>query len=99
MGQLNTQMMLEGGRDGKFTFQGAEVRKPLLAVSSVNDKGNLVLFDSEGSFIIPGTDKGLIQKIRNLVRSVPGKVNLHRKNGVFNMKAWKKTSGFTRPGW
>ena len=99
MGQLNTQMVLEGGRDGKFTFQGAEVRKPLLAVSSVNDKGNLVLFDSEGSFIIPGTDKGLIQKIRNLVRSVPGKVNLHRKNGVFNMKAWKKTPGFTRPGW
>ena len=47
-------MTLEGGQEGRFTFQAAPVRKPLLAVSSVNDKGNLVLFDGDESYIIPG---------------------------------------------
>ena len=29
----------------RVTFQGAKVRKPLLAVSGVIDKGNMVVFD------------------------------------------------------
>ena len=96
-GQLSTTMQLEGGREGKFTFQAAPVRKPLLAVSSVNDKGNLVLFDGDQSYIIPG--KGpLIAKLRALVAELPGKVKLHRKNGVYNIKAWRPTVGFSRRG-
>ena len=67
LGQLKPEMLLENGNDGRFTFQAAEVRKPLLAVSSVNDKGNLVLFDNEGSFIIPGTSTALIRQSRDLV--------------------------------
>ena len=69
-----------------------------MAVSSVNDKGNLVVFDEKGSFIIPGGNKYLIGQLRTLIQRVPDKVKLHRKNGVFHMKAWKLKSGFTRQG-
>ena len=38
-GQLKADMVLENGAEGKFTFQTADLRSPLLAVSAVNDKG------------------------------------------------------------
>ena len=63
-GQFKVQMRLENGQLAASTFQAAKIRKPLLAVSSVNDKGNLVLFDNNESFIIPGTRKDLIRKLR-----------------------------------
>ena len=44
LGQLTAFMTIEGESEGRFTFQAAPVRKPLLAVSSVKDKGNLVIF-------------------------------------------------------
>ena len=91
-------MRLEDGTPAKSTFQAARVRKPLMAVSSVNDKGNLVLFDGAESFILPGTNKELIRRLRALVKQVPNKVPLHRKNGVFHMKAWRLKPGFTRQG-
>ena len=97
-GQLRAATILENGSEGHFTFQAADVRKPLLAVSSVNDKGNLVLFDPEGSFILPAHNKALIAKLRQLVRQMTGKVDLHRKNGVYNMKAWRRKPGFSRQG-
>ena len=69
-----------------------------MAVSSVNDKGNLVLFDEKGSFIIPGINKDLISRLRALVKQAHDKVDLHRENGIFHMKAWKLKPGFTRQG-
>ena len=97
-GQLKADTVLENGAEGKFTFQAADLRSPLLAVSSVNDKGNLVLFDPEGSFIIPAHNTALIAQMRQLVQKMTGKVNLHRKNGVYRMTAWRKKPGFTRQG-
>ena len=91
-------MRLEDGRMTQSTFQAARVRKPLMAVSSVNDQGNLVMFDEQGSSIIPGGNKNLIRQIRALIQKVPDKVKLHRKNGVFHMNAWKLKPGFTRKG-
>ena len=95
-GQFDVKVRLDDGRITKSTYQAVEVRKPLMAVSSVNDKGNLVLFDEKGSFIIPGTNKDLISRLRALVKQAPDKVELHRKNGIFHMKAWKLKPGFTR---
>ena len=97
-GQFVVPMLLEDGRHARSTYQAAQVREPLMAVSSVNDKGNLVLFDDKESYIIPGRNKDLIKQLRALVQKVPDKVQLHRKNGVFHMKAWKVKSGFTRQG-
>ena len=97
-GQFTAPMRLEDGRMTNSTYQAAQIRKPLMAVSSVNDKGNLVVFDDAGSFILPRSNKELIQKIRALIQQVPDKVKLHRKNGVFHMKAWKLKPDFTRQG-
>ena len=54
MGELTVKKFARG-RDisSRVTFQGAKVRKPLLAVSGVIDKGNIVVFDGSGSFILP----------------------------------------------
>jgi hypothetical protein len=97
-GQFVVPLRLNDGRITQSTYQAAQVRKPLMAVSSVNDKGNLVVFDGNGSFIIPGTQKDLIGQLRALIQKVPDKVPLQRKNGVFHMKAWKLKPGFTRQG-
>ena len=96
-GQLSTAMTLEGGQEGIFTFQAAPVRKPILAVSSVNDKGNLVVFDGEASYIIPGKQP-LVAKLRKMIQDIPGKVKLHRKNGVYNLRTWKPRPVFRRQG-
>ena len=40
-GQFVAPMRFEDGRMTQSTYQAARVRKPLMAVSSVNDKGNL----------------------------------------------------------
>ena len=69
-----------------------------MAVSSVNDNGNIVVFDEEGSFIIPGGNKDLISQLRALVQRVLDRVQHHRKNAVFRMKACMLKSGFTRQG-
>ena len=69
-----------------------------MAVSSVNDKGNVVLFDEKGSFILPGTNKDLISRLPALVQQAPDMVKLHRKNGIFHMKTWKLKPGFTQQG-
>jgi len=97
-GQFTVPVRLNDGLNSQPRFQAAQVRKPLMAVSSVNDKGNLVVFDGSGSFIIPGTQKELISQLRALIQKVPDKVPLQRKNGVFHMKAWKLKPGFTRQG-
>jgi len=100
LGQLRTNVLMESGATGQLTFQGAPVRKPLLAVSSVNDKGNMVVFDSSGSFILPGKCPQ-VAAIRQLVQQAAGAIPLRRKNGVFTMRAWKKgkatEGGFARP--
>lgn len=96
-GQFKADVILEDGGDGAMGFQAADVRKPLLAVSGVNDRGNLVLFDNDGSFIIPGTCPE-VSAIRALVQAAVGKIKLHRKNGVFHMRCWQKPQGFSRQG-
>ena len=96
-GQFKPTVTLEDGGSGTFTFQAARVRKPLMAVSSVNDKGHLVLFDLEGSFLIPAQAPE-VAMIRELVAQAQGKVTLHRENGIFNMRVWQKSSDFARQG-
>ena len=96
-GQMMTSMTIEGQREGRFTFQAAPVRKPLLAVSSVNDRGNLVVFDGSESFIIPGKGPQVAQ-LRKLIQDMTGKIKLHRKNGVYTMRAWKPKPVFSRQG-
>ena len=79
-----------GGGDisSRMTFQGAKVRKPLLAVSGVLDKGNIVVFDGSGSFILPNSCAG-VASVRKAITRVQGRIPMHAKNGVFVLRTWE----------
>ena len=62
-GQFVAPMRLDDGRVTQSTYQAARVRKPLMAVSSVDDKGNLVIFDEKGPFIILCGNKELVGQL------------------------------------
>ena len=101
-GQMVADRMFANGLVGKTKFQAAKIRKPLLAVSSLNDKGNPVWFDSDctgGSFILLGNAPELNQ-IRQLIQQVRSRVKMERKGGIFQLRNWAVQSspkGFTRP--
>ena len=83
-----------------MTFQGAKVRKPLLAVSGVIEKGNIVVFDGSGSFILPNTCA--VASVRMATTGVQGRIPLHAENGVFVLRTWesegKPSTGFSKRG-
>ena len=56
-----------------ITFQDAKVRKPPIAVSGCTRKGNMGLFDGQGSFILPvGCCEA--EKLRKFTRQIKGKI-------------------------
>ena len=91
-GELTVKVRTErhGGGDisRRVTFQGANVRNPLLAVSGVTDKGNIVVFDGSGSFILPNSCAG-VASVWKAITGVQGRIPLHAKNGVFVLRTWK----------
>ena len=56
---FHTERHVGSDISSRVTFQGAKVRKPLLAVSQVIDKGDIVVFDGSGSFILPNSCAGV----------------------------------------
>ena len=80
-----------GGRSCKGEFKVAEgLNKALLAVSDCNDKGNVAVFDNDGSGIIP-RDSPEGKEIRRLTKLALEKqrgVEVKRKGGVFVMPVW-----------
>ena len=102
-GELDALSVLEPGTKAKVCFQVADVRKPLLAVSSLVDKGNMTVFDAD-SFVIPAVAPEL-KLIRQLISQAQGKIPLYRERGIYKMRNWEvpqhakpAASGFTRPG-
>ena len=91
LGELPVKVRTErhGGSDisSRVAFQGAKVRKPLLAVSGVIDKGNIVVFDGRGSFTLPGSCAA-VASVRKAITGVQGRIPLHAKNGVFVLRTW-----------
>ena len=91
-GELTVKVRTElhGGGDisSRMTDQGAKVRKPLLAVSGVIDKGNIVVFDGSGSFTLTNTCAG-VASVRKTITGVQGRTPLHAKNGVFVLRTWE----------
>ena len=69
------------------------VRKPLLAESGVNDEGNIVVFDTCGSFTLPNTCAG-VASVRMAITVVQGRIPLHAKNGrslpLANVGIWRQ---------
>ena len=90
LGDLTVKVRTErhGGGDisSRVTFQGAKVRKNLLAVSGVTDKGNIVVFDGSGSFILPNSCRcGLCEKGHH--RSP--RTHTAACDGVFVLRTWE----------
>ena len=52
------------------------------------DKQKMVVFDHEGSFIVP-RDAPELRQIRKLLVSAQGRIPLHRERGVFIMRTWQ----------
>ena len=75
----------------RMTFQAAKVRKPLLAVSSIVERGNLTVFDGKGSYIVTGTTDEL-KPIRDAIQAIKMKVPLREKNGVYVMNVKQPTA-------
>ena len=97
-GQMKPTLLLETGDLGNFTFQNTDpIRKPLLAVSDVNAKGNIGFFDGEKSYILTGSRQEL-DALRKLVSQMKRKIPLHLSNGTFKMRAWQPESPFGGPG-
>ena len=70
-----------------------------MAVSDVNKKGNVVVFDGVNSFRVPWSAPEL-NELRALVNKIHGKVPLQAKNGVYTMKIRRTPehqAGFARP--
>ena len=98
-GEFTSELLVETGEMGKLNFADADVRKPLLAVSSCNSKGNPVWFDGHRSYWIPAGAPQL-EQIRQLIAGIDKKIKLHLENGTYKMRAWKKPSGpFQGPWW
>ena len=49
-----------------MTFQDVKVRKPFAAVSGIEEKGNMVIFDWAGSNILPGDAPGVKEIMRTI---------------------------------
>ena len=75
LSEMNAGILTENGVMANMKFQGAPVRKPWLVVS-LAAKGNITIFDDEGSIIIPKNSK-LLRQIRKLVRETDKKIPLH----------------------
>ena len=92
LGDLTVKVRIEqhgaGDIASRVTLQGAKVRKPLLAVSGVIDKGNIVVIDGSGSFTLPGQCAG-VASVRKAVTGVQGRIPLHANNGLFILRTWR----------
>ena len=105
LGELTVEVCTErhGGGDisSRMTFLGAKVRKPLLAVSGVIDKGNMVVLDGSGSFILPNSCAG-VASVRKAITRVQGRIPLHAKNRAFVLRTWepevRPSTDFSRRG-
>ena len=78
LGEMKFAMVVETGDTGSLTVQAADVRKQLLAVSSLNRKGNPVWFDNQQSFVIPATARNLAA-IRKMIKEIPNKIRSIQK--------------------
>ena len=86
--KVRTERHGEGDISSRMTFQGAKVRKPLLVISGVIDKGNIVVFGGSGSFILANSCAG-VASVRKAITGVQGRMPLHAENGVFVLRTWE----------
>ena len=92
LGELTKKVRTERHGDGdissRVAFQGANVRKPFACSVRSDDKGNIVVFDGSGSFILANSWAG-VASVSKAITGVQGRVPMHGKNEVFVLRAWE----------
>ena len=104
LGELTVKVRTErhcgGDISSRMTFHGAKDRKPLLAVSGVTHKGNIVIFDGSGAFTRPHSRAGVA--FVKTITKVQGRMPLPAHNGVFVLRKWepedRPSTDFSRRG-
>ena len=89
LGQQRVGVKTQGGTGRAMTFQSAEVRRPLLAVSAACDRNQFVFFDNDGSFICDRESPegiAILKLIKQMDKS--RKIAMERKNGTYIMPVW-----------
>ena len=86
-GERSGRLMFEGGVIGRSRWQEARTQKPLLAVSDLEDMGNVTIFSPSGSIIAPGSDP-VVKQILDLLPLVKGSIKIHRSKGTYKIPAW-----------
>ena len=80
--------MTKEGAVATTVWQDAAVRKPLMAVSACEDKGNMTIFDKHGSCILSGNSPEIGQ-IRALLKKASKKVAVERTGGTYSFRMWR----------
>ena len=91
--------MFQNGLKGNSCLQDAPVRKPLFAVTDIEEQGNIVLFSKAGSVIAPITDP-VVKQILDLIPKIKTSIKMHKVRGTYKVPAWIKPEAapvFTRP--
>ena len=87
-GEVKLPFVTESGAKAVGEFQVIEgLDKTLAAISDSCDRGNMSVFDNDGSFRIQ-RDSTEGKEIRRLVKSAKQKTEMYRKNGVYVMPVW-----------
>ena len=73
-----------GGQEITFKAQVTDVHRPLISVSRICDKGNRVVFESQG---------GYIESL-----AAGEKIYVHRDHNVYRLQVAVPESGFGRQG-
>ena len=88
-GERQGTMLFENGIIANTRMQEGNVRRPLLAVSQVEDQGNVTIFSSQGSIVAPMSDPA-VQKILALMTQIKTGIKVHRVNNTYRIPVWIK---------
>ena len=83
-GEQQVMAVTEGGQEITFKAQVTDVHRPLMSVSRICDKGNRVVFESQG---------GYIESL-----ATGEKIHVHRDHNVYRLQVEVPQSGFGRQG-
>lgn len=86
------KMMFENGVVANSRLQEGGVRRPLLAVSQVEDQDKDTLFSSRGSIVAPMSDPA-VHKMIDLLPQIKTGFKVRRVNNIYRVPCWIQADG------
>ena len=92
LGDLTVKVRTErhGGGDipSPSDFPRSQGPQAFACSARSDDKGNIVVFDGSGSFMLPNSCAG-VASVSKVITGVQGRIPLHAKSGVFVLRTWE----------